>query len=64
MQLASRFGNNAPVLRSHEPLSDDAIRQVAPSIFAEEAHTSRSARYSYIRPRASCSSCEGRGFNP
>lgn len=31
-----------------EPLTDDQIRQVAPSVFADEAHDSRSARYAYI----------------
>lgn len=33
---------------SAAPLSDDQIRQVAPSVFADEAHDSRSARYAYI----------------
>lgn len=47
-QLVSRFGRKANVIRSEHPLSDDQIRQVAPSIFAEEKHESRSTRYTYI----------------
>ena len=46
--LASRFANHSPALRSDYPLSDDQIRRVAPSIFAEAPHESRSERYSYI----------------
>jgi hypothetical protein len=46
--LATRFGRNANVLRAQAPLSDDQIRKVAPSIFAESKHTSRSERYTYI----------------
>ncbi|MFT3819589.1 MAG: DUF932 domain-containing protein [Rubrivivax sp.] len=48
MQLASRFAPHSPVLRSEHPLSDDQIRTVAPSIFAQAPHDSRSQRYSYI----------------
>lgn len=35
-------------LRSAQPITLDAMRRVAPSIFAEHAHDSRSARYTYI----------------
>ena len=35
MQLATRFASRSPVLRSEHPLSDDQIRAVAPSIFAD-----------------------------
>ena len=48
MQLASRFASRSPSLRSDSPLSDDQIRRVAPSIFADAPHESRSERYSYI----------------
>src|SRR3546814_2627171 len=48
MQLTSRFASRSPVLRSERPLSDDQIRAVAPSIFADAPHESRSERYSYI----------------
>jgi hypothetical protein len=42
MQLASRFASHSPTLRSDYPLSDDQIRRVAPSIFADAPHESRS----------------------
>jgi len=48
MQLASRFASHSPALRSDYPLSDDQIRAVAPSIYADTPHESRSQRYSYI----------------
>ena len=38
MQLASRFASRSPSLRSDSPLSDDQIRRVAPSIFADAPH--------------------------
>lgn len=34
--------------RNSQALSDDQIRRLAPSVFAESAHESRSARYAYI----------------
>lgn len=46
-QLVTRFGNNNS-LRSEIPLTDDQIHAVAPSIFSEGKHESRSERYSYI----------------
>ena len=47
MQLASRFASRSAVLRLERPLSDEKIRAVAPSIFADAPHESRSQRYSY-----------------
>lgn len=35
-------------VRGNMPLSDDQLRRVAPSVFASEAHESRSERYAYI----------------
>lgn len=64
MQLASRFASGSSVLRSHFPLTDDAIRAVAPSIFAEAAHDSRSERYSYIPTSAVLDELRGEGFQP
>jgi len=64
MQLASRFASGSPVLRSHLPLSDDQIRTVAPSIFADAAHDSRSQRYSYIPTSAVLDELRGEGFQP
>ena len=43
--LATRFANSARVLRSEHPLSEDQMRQAAPSVFAEGKHVSRSERY-------------------
>lgn len=47
-RFSRNFGAGAAAVRSHEPLSDDQLRRVAPSIFAESAHESRSTRYAYI----------------
>lgn len=64
MQLASRFASRSPVLRSEHPLSDDQIRAVAPSIFAEAPHGSRSERYSYIPTATVLDELRGEGFQP
>lgn len=64
MQLTSRFHHRSPVLRSDYPLSDDQIRTVAPSIFAETPHESRSQRYSYIPTAAVLAELRKEGFQP
>src|SRR5690606_25723165 len=64
MQLASRFASGSPMLRSDHPLSDDQIRAVVPSIFAAEAHHSRSRRYSYIPTAAVLAELRREGFQP
>ncbi len=64
MQLASRFASRSPVLRSERPLSDDQIRAVAPSIFADAPHESRSQRYSYIPTATVLQELRGEGFEP
>jgi hypothetical protein len=64
MQLASRFSYRSLVLRSESPLSDDQIRAVAPSIFAEAPHESRSERYSYIPTASVLQELRGEGFEP
>ena len=64
MQLASRFTPQSPVLRSEHPLSDDQIRAVAPSIFAQAPHGSRSERYSYIPTATVLQELRGEGFQP
>ncbi|MGU2390801.1 DUF932 domain-containing protein [Pseudomonas aeruginosa] len=64
MQLASRFSYRSPVLRSESPLSDEQIRAVAPSIFAEAPHASRSERYSYIPTATVLQELRGEGFEP
>ncbi|WP_413730164.1 DUF932 domain-containing protein [Sodalis sp. RH22] len=64
MQLASRFASRTPILRADHPLSDDQIRAVAPSIFAENPHESRSERYSYIPTSAVLTELRSEGFEP
>jgi hypothetical protein len=63
MQLASRFASRSPSLRSDYPLSDDQIHRVAPSIFADAPHESRSERYAYI-PTAAVLTELREGFQP
>lgn len=63
MQLASRF-RNASSLRINRPLCDDEIRAVAPSIFAQSAHESRSARYTYIPTIDVLNGLRREGFQP
>ena len=46
--LATRFANSTRILRSETPLAEDRMRAVAPSIFAQGKHASRSERYTYI----------------
>ncbi|VFS29671.1 protein of unknown function DUF932 [plant metagenome] len=53
-----------PVLRADRPLSDDQIRAVAPSIFADEPHGSRSDRYAYIPTSTVLSKLRTEGFEP
>ncbi|CAM3956333.1 DUF945 domain-containing protein [Bordetella tumbae] len=62
--LASRFASHSPVLRSDSPLSDDQIHRVAPSIFADAPHESRSERYSYIPTAAVLTELRKEGFQP
>lgn len=64
MQLASNFSYRSPVLRSESPLSDEQIRAVAPSIFADAPHESRSERYSYIPTATVLRELRGEGFEP
>lgn len=62
--LVSRFAPRSPVLRSGHPLSDDEIRSVVPSIFADEPHESRSDRYAYIPTAAVLTELRKEGFDP
>jgi hypothetical protein len=62
--LASRFGRFSPSLRSSTPIADDQLRQVAPSIFAEAAHDSRSTRYTYIPTSTILDGLRKEGFQP
>lgn len=64
MQLASRFASHSPALRSAHPLLDEDIARVAPSIFAAEAHESRSQRYTYIPTIEVLRGLRREGFEP
>ena len=64
MQLASRFASRSPSLRSDYPLSVDQIHRVAPSIFADAPHESRSQRYAYIPTAAVLAELRKEGFQP
>jgi hypothetical protein len=64
MRLASRFGRNTTVLRAAQPLADEQIMGVAPSIFAEAPHDSRSERYAYIPTIELLGGLRTEGFEP
>jgi P-type conjugative transfer protein TrbG len=64
MQLASRIDSRSPSLRSEYPLTDDQIQRVAPSIFADAPHESRSQRYAYIPAAAVLAELRKEGFQP
>jgi hypothetical protein len=64
MQLASSFRYGSPMLRADSPLSDDQIRRVAPSIFADGKHESRSERYTYIPTIDVLRGLRNEGFQP
>lgn len=64
MRLASRFTGTAPAIRSDRPLSDDQIARVAPSIYADAAHESRSGRYAYIPTGDVLRALRKEGFEP
>lgn len=65
-QHMPRFGKGTRSLRAHSPegLSDAQLRHVAPSAFAESAHSSRSARYSYIPTSEVLTGLRREGFVP
>ena len=63
MRLSSNFRNPC-MIRSDAPLSNEQIASVAPSIFAEEAHDSRSDRYLYIPTVKVLDALRAEGFEP
>jgi len=64
MALATRFGKNSNALRSNIPLDNSQLFRVAPSIFANEAHESRSSRYTYIPTIDVLDGLRKEGFQP
>lgn len=63
-RLAGRGAFEGGVYRSNTPLTDDQIMRVAPSVFAAEAHESRSARYTYIPTIDVINGMRREGFEP
>ena len=64
MTLATRFGRNSNALRSNIPLDNSQLFRIAPSIFANEAHKSRSSRYTYIPTIDILDGLKKEGFQP
>jgi hypothetical protein len=62
--LATKFSRRSSIFSSNSPLSNQQMREVAPSIFAEEKHPSRSARYTYIPTVEILNELSKEGFNP
>ncbi len=47
-RLATRFGRNSHQISGREALDNEALYRHVPSVFAREAHDSRSDRYVYV----------------
>jgi hypothetical protein len=63
-QLATRFGRNAHQITGREPLDNEALYRHVPSIFAREAHDSRSERYVYVPTIDIVEGLRREGWNP
>lgn len=61
--LTTRFGNFTSIMQDR-PLTGSQIMNVAPSIFAEEKHESRSLRYTYIPTIEVLNGLRKEGFQP
>lgn len=62
-RLASRFGA-ANLVRRDRPLTNDELMRFVPSVFSQEKHESRSARYTYIPTITLLDSLRREGFEP
>lgn len=62
--LASRFNRGSSRLTSTSAMTNDQLRAIAPSIFAAEAHNSRSDRYTYIPTINVVDALRREGFAP
>jgi hypothetical protein len=62
--LTVSFKNISGLVRSDRPLSNDQILEAAPSVFAVEAHESRSSRYAYIPTSDIVAGLRSEGFQP
>jgi len=56
--------NGATSISSREPISPEQLRRLAPSVFAESRHSSRSERYAYIPTSAVLERLDRAGFKP
>jgi len=65
MSFISRLGRSS-VIGSYgtRVMDDDALRSIAPSIFATDKHGSRSERYTYIRTSEIVAGMRREGFEP
>jgi Domain of unknown function (DUF932) len=65
MQNYGRYGDAAAHRKfGQSPISLDELRKVAPTIFAEHAHESRSSRYSYLPTYDVVQQLAKEGFDP
>ncbi|PHI30134.1 DUF932 domain-containing protein [Budvicia aquatica] len=62
-RLISRF-HSANSIRRDRPLTNDELARHVPSIFSEEKHNSRSARYTYIPTITLLDNLRKEGFQP
>lgn len=62
--LATTFGRGSTSVMGAEPLSNDQMMAVAPSIFAADKHDSRSVRYTYIPTIEVLEGLRREGFMP
>jgi len=63
-RLATTFGRVSSFIREERPLTDEELFAVAPSIFAEDKHDSRSMRYTYIPTIQVIQGLKKEGFLP
>lgn len=64
IKMGRSMGSNVAMLRSETPLDNGQLMRVAPSIFAQEAHESRSSRYAYIPTIDVLEGLRKEGFQP
>jgi hypothetical protein len=62
--LNRSFGSLSSSLNRRDPLTDDELRRLAPSIFAQDRHESRSERYTYIPTAEVVAGMRDNGFLP
>ena len=62
-RLASRFGA-ANLIRRDRPLTREELFRVVPSVFSEDKHASRSARYTWIPTITILENLQREGFQP